>query len=221
MIFAFLLFMGAVGVALLFMNPVRDSGQKELINEHALNGIVRYSDVGLISNSVVLPAGDNIEDTFVNIGWVNTSYRASASDSFGNLLPVIRSGDIVGVSPKDRFFIIRLSDGIEENYSDYLLGGADSGGYTISSNSFEEVLSEKKIIGLKKVYEEDYGLAKSLVGVSPNMDFSFYLDLDSDGLIEAGTDKNKGSEVFVIEKNIKVIERSGKIKFGVLAVSIW
>jgi hypothetical protein len=190
-----------------------------LINENAFRGVERYADVALLSYSIVLTG--NLTNAYAMIDYVNSSYRASASDIYGNILPVIREGDLIGVSPNDRFFTIRLSNGIDNNYSSSLAGGVESSGYTISSNTFEEVLSEKRIEELRETYETDYARARSMIGVPQNRDFSFYLNLDNNNRISAGTNKTKGSEVFSIEKNVKVLEKDGSISFGVLGVSIW
>jgi hypothetical protein len=161
-----------------------------------------------------------LKDVSVNISGVNSSYSASAEDSLGNRLPVTRLGDVVGVSAKERFFIIRLSNGIKANYTSISLKDNDEDKYTISSISPEKVVSEKRVIDLRNVYETDYIGLKDRLGVPSNRDFSFYID-DNGNRTGVGADKKRGDEVYVIENNVKVIDENGKIKFDSIGVSIW
>lgn len=223
-IFAFLLFIAFVFVALYFLNPTKNPSEDNTVAQQTFNNIIQQANTNFIKYSVVFSDSVVNNAVAVNLSDTNLSLNANAEDYYGNTLPINRdSADpaIIYIKPDSNFSIIKYGEDLPKNYSLPDTPTLNTDDYIIASATSEQIVSENKILQLNSSYYSDYYNTKDKLEISKDKDFSFSFVFNNSDKIEAGVTIPEIANVYSYQSNVKLLRKDGTIKFADVIIKVW
>lgn len=236
-IVSFVIFVAAIGTALYFFNP---GGGNQVIDSSFIyveREIVKNASVAIevysakVDGETMPPEYDSMKIEIPrNADGNSRVFPVGENDSLQSFFD--DSDDSVYVSELNgvEFVTIYISEAFDSesgSLAEFLSGASvwpeDSNGshYEISSYDSREIVSEKSIQKLKDFYDEDYFSLKEEFNLPNRVDFSFRVEMDDGGAIEAVREIPQGFEVFSREKSVELARKNGVIENAKLVVRIW
>lgn len=218
-ILAFVLFIGVVGFALYFLNPINPDRLTDVTMDYIYREISKNVSVGVESFSVEVTTRDEI--ITVDLGESANGMKSRVENLNGDRINSRVVGNDVEVDGTelnaDDFILIKLSEDIEESE---LPSGDLGGSYQITSSNYEKVFSEKKILELNKSYYKDYFGLKEDFNIPARTDFGFEF-VFNDLPVLAQRDVPAGLEVFSESKRVEVLNKEGEMVFANFIINLW
>ena len=247
-ILSFLIFIGFVIFALYFFSPFKADRVIGSSLSYAVKEIIKNASVEIDSYSIRLNANtkDDIGKIIeIRIEGLNSKKNVRAESYIGEEISSRReagNNDIIrirldnklyGFNGNEGFVILKFSEDIDKYGNSNDLNGilADEENlYEIGTINKIKIVSEKRIIELKNIYEkgsEDYKNIKKNFNLPNRVNFAFSLSFDNGEKIEAKQDIPKGLGVFPNLQRIEVLQKDSdknkndRINFGDLTIIIW
>ncbi|MEI6732091.1 MAG: hypothetical protein WCK90_05450 [archaeon] len=214
---AFVLFIGAVIVALYLLNPAKSANLEETSMNYAFGAIKNISFSEVESYSVKIMSSEN-RVSIALLPTNPTNDLVSVEDYYGDMKSSYANGGIITFDkPSNNFTIIRFSHNIDSS-STPITG--TSAPYELSSSVTEDIVSESKFLAMNQTYYSDYESVKSSLKILASMEFSARMYLPGKEILmtrEIPQNRN------VVSRNerMRVLRSDGSIVFGNLEVSMW
>jgi len=230
-IFAFLIFIAAVGIALFFFRPGAgnrlidvslDYVDREIMDNASV--VVEVYSVGIDNASIISQGGGDIEILIPNVDPTLTGTRVS--DRNGGVLGSYRSGDSVFIEESvggwggvDFVFV-----SFSEEFTNIMLPGTplpyDETFYRIASSEFKNILSERKTGELIGHYDSNYFDLKKEFNLPDRVNFGFEIDFES-GTQKAEREIPVNFEVFSNNRRVEFLKADGEIVFADFTAKVW
>ena len=221
MILAFVIFIGFLIFALIFLNPLDNSRLLDSTLIYAYDEVSKNISVPMYVYSVT---GFSVPDSKIRIPIENPEGSGiKVEDYNGNTLNSgYDNGNVIVERGSQNFIRIFISDDFERGSE---LGGTQlsEGDYKISSSDIRHVISERLIKELKDNYEEDYDNLKSPTrfNLPRRTDFAFSLVFDNGNEVSADIGTPEDIEVVAKRERVETIRLDDSIVFADLIVKIW
>ena len=249
-ILSFLIFIGFVIFALYFFSPFEGSRLIESSLAYAITEISKNASVNLESYSIKLnpqTRGEIGKVLEIEVRDVDVNKNARVENYLGENVPsrrelnnpnIIRiklEDSLYGFEGDEGFALIKFSEDIDPYSNPSLLDGnvlVPANGeelYEIGTSNKIKVVSEKRIVELKNIYErsgDDYQRLKQSFNLPNRVNFGFGILFDNIDKIEPNISIPKGIAVFSSSKRIEVLrnispDKMGKIVFADFIVRVW
>ena len=222
-ILAFVLFMGFVGFAIYFFNPLKNPIVGETFSKSAFNEIIKNSSTEVVSYSIKILSDPLPNIVAINISDLGPGMNALAENYDGNRLNAEIENRLVYVQINgNNFIVIKFNaEFVPETISEHPL--LDESFYDIASVNSERLVSKAKILQMNKSYYSDagYDSLKNSLKIQKEKSFGFRMIFDESYSINAEIADFSKSEVFAYEEKVKVLAQNGEIKFANLIVKTW
>ncbi|MBS3098827.1 hypothetical protein J4462_01295 [Candidatus Pacearchaeota archaeon] len=227
MIISFILFVTAIGFALYFLSPFDSNRLVESSLTWTFREISENASILVHTFPVKVDNSENrISDILaVRIDNVNMDgMKSRVENSSGGVLVSGVNNKIVfvrnpGWDEKD-FILIKLSQDFEDG--DHGLSGiVDESYYEIAYSDTKELISERRIVGLRENYLADYLMLKKNFNLPNRVNFAFSLKFKENDEIIVQRDISSGLEVFSESRRKEILRSDGKVEFAELTVLVW
>lgn len=201
-ILSFLLFIGAITVIFIFLNPLSKPESK-------------VPEVSFIQKEIIDEATSTIGKLSIILNQSDGCYNFNEADYEGNFIE-IQNADF------PRKFTIYFSDlFLVSNASNKNLL-CDPASYTIGLFSTEEIIFKSKVQDLKTNYETNYQSLKNNLGIANDFSFNFR-EIDGNVFPELSVDKEipSGVNVVSIEFPVRVINENAIITEYIIQIRGW
>ena len=226
MILAFVLFVGFVGFALFFFRPTNTDRLVDTTLTYAFSEIEKNTSTEMDVFGVKRSEGSPDKIIIrVETSEISDVKNVRAEDVDGNVLPSERNGINVELHWEgEEFAFLKFNEDFDEGNIPKRRGGGplvhDESYYEIISSNSREVFSEKRFLGLKDSYEQDYYDVKKKFNLPNRVNWGAVLVL-SDNVIRMEREIPEGLDVFANSKRLEILRSDGTLEFGELSVKIW
>ena len=235
-IISFILFASAVGFALYYFSPTSDrlidSSFSYLFREISLNTSVNVETFSVKVNDPGLDTG-NVLNVELETSEENNMLHSRVENSNGAVLPSRFVSESEGLgrvyassapfwSGEDSYFYIMLSEDYEDHENASLISSPEhnSSFYALSFSNNRELVSEKRLVELKKYYDFNYDLLKKEFNIPNRVNWGFEV-VFMNSTIVAERNIPQNIEVFSEMKRLEILRDNGEIVFADLTVTVW
>jgi len=207
--------------------------EKEYMVDYLIANLMNSSSetISTLVLNVNQPTGNNrycINIQSIDIEQIPVEYRDNLLFKYGDqaLSYKLQNINTIWVKiPQEHFqgiILVQFSESITPNM-DETMSGCDPHPYPMGdikeiTNIFESMLYE-----LAEMHETNYEEFKEFLGLSPDLDFNFYvLNAEREIVISAvHAEPPRSESVYVEEVPLQYVDEEGNIHFGFLKVEIW
>jgi len=198
------LFITAILLLFIFLNPIGKTESKTKIQENAEKIIIENLSAVVERLDVITTHPKHCYSFSL------TSYGSNFYETFV---------DAIG---KNRSYELYFSPEVINEHLNYKETGCNENKYFIGVRSRENLIIKNKTISLKKNYEKDYGGTKKALGISNDFSFSFkYLNgsIVNELSVERTTSSNV--EKYASEYPVRIIDDRANIVEMIINIRLW
>lgn len=243
-IFAFILFVLAVGFALYFFSPRSSDMLVDSSIDYAFREIIKNTSGPIYTYALTINNENNqirtqngedilaieIEDMpevygFKAIGLPGSNFTKiiMKRNSTNKKIYYLENETRTTWKNKD-FLYLKFSENLtileatETLYNNVKLNRSF---YSIGSVNRDEIVFESRMIELKNAYETDTRGVNNAFNLPGRVNFGFYVIFADGSKIEAKRNISEKSEVFSKSRRIEILRTNGEIEFAELIVRVW
>jgi hypothetical protein len=231
-IISFVLFIGFLIFAFIFLNPFQSNRTLDTSLNYAQREILKLTESEVEIYSVIIDRV-SVGDMGLEIDRILNNVNSNVYMKDGSLIPsAIDSSDPKIIyfyhdGAKD-FFNVMFSDiFLSDPYAPPNPTMLSSGEYNIASSEIKKIISERKLDDLVDAYNTDYDNLKSAMNFPKRVDFGFTIIFGNSDTITAEKNIPENIEVVSEEDRVEVVrkhttpELDGEIVFADLIVKVW
>lgn len=219
-ILAFVLFIGFLIFAFVFLSPFQGNRTLDSSLEYAEIEVSKFAEVEIETYSLLI--SELVTPITIGISISGAiPFNAFVKDSSENQIASFTENGIVNfVKPVDNFVKIIYSESFEEGET---IAGTlvDPIDYTISSFETGKIFSEDKFNQLKVEYDSNYFNLKTQFNLPNRVDFGFSIVFNDGSEIIGEREIPENFEVISTLDRVEIIRTTGEIEFVDLIVRVW